>query len=68
MIAEKNPNSVDMCLMTLCKGHIIANSSFSWWGAWLSQSNNVVAPNVWFGPNNMDKSTKDLIPSRWTVI
>ncbi len=68
MIAEKNPNSVDMCLMTLCKGHIIANSSFSWWGAWLSQSNKVVAPNVWFGPSNQHKTTKDLLPSRWTVI
>lgn len=68
MIAEKNPNSVDMCLMSLCKGHIIANSSFSWWGAWLSGSDDVVAPNVWFGPNNQDKNTKDLIPSRWTVI
>lgn len=68
MIAENNPNSVDMCLMSLCKGHIIANSSFSWWGAWLSKSDNVIASSVWFGPENADKSTKDLIPMRWTVI
>ena len=68
MIAENNPNSVDMCLMSLCKGHIIANSSFSWWGAWLSKAPKVVAPNVWFGPGNKDKSTKDLIPPRWIVI
>lgn len=68
MIAEDNPNSVDMCLMSLCKGHIIANSSFSWWGAWLSKSQKVVAPSVWFGPENKDKSTKDLIPPRWIVI
>lgn len=68
MIAENNPNSVDMCLMSLCKGHIIANSSFSWWGAWLANSSKVVAPNVWFGPENKDKSTKDLIPSRWIVV
>ena len=68
MIAENNPNSVDMCLMSLCKGHIIANSSFSWWGAWLSRSQRVVAPSVWFGPQNKDKSTKDLIPIRWIVI
>lgn len=68
MIAENNPNSVDMCLMSLCKGHIIANSSFSWWGAWLSKSAKVVAPSVWFGPENKDKSTKDLIPPRWIVI
>ena len=68
MIAENNPNSVDMCLMSLCKGHIIANSSFSWWGAWLAKSKKVIAPSVWFGPENADKSTKDLIPMRWTVI
>lgn len=38
MVSETNNNYLDMCLMTLCKGHIIANSSFSWWGAWLSNS------------------------------
>jgi len=36
LVAEENSAYVDMCLMTFCKGHIIANSSFSWWGAWLS--------------------------------
>jgi hypothetical protein len=46
IITEKNPNSVDMCLMSLCKGHIIANSSFSWWGAWLSSSDDVVTPKA----------------------
>ena len=40
----------DMCLMTMCDTHIIANSSFSWWGAWLSDSNLVIAPRAWFGP------------------
>jgi len=42
-------NYIDLCLMTLCSGHIVANSSFSWWGAWLSNSKKVVSPSKWFG-------------------
>jgi hypothetical protein len=69
LIAEGNSNYVDLCLMTLCSGHIIANSSFSWWGAWLAKSNNVVAPSGWFaGSDNEHLDTKDLIPETWTVI
>jgi hypothetical protein len=68
-IAEGNTNYVDLCLMTLCSGHIIANSSFSWWGAWLSNSSKIVAPSGWFkGSNNEHLDTKDIIPERWTVI
>ena len=37
MVSEGNDQYIDMCLMTMCDGHIIANSSFSWWGAWLSK-------------------------------
>jgi len=66
MISESGDHYVDLCLMTLCKYHIIANSSFSWWGAWLANSNKVVAPKTWFGEGNSDKNTKDLIPEKWT--
>lgn len=54
----------DMRLMSLCKHHIIANSSFSWWGAWLNPSPEkiVFAPQNWFA-NGTD--TSDLIPSGW---
>lgn len=45
----------DMHLMTFCKNHIIANSSFSWWGAWLCQREDktVVAPEVWMNRKNL---------------
>jgi len=68
LVSESNDNKIDLCLMTFCKSHIIANSSFSWWGAWLSESDKVIAPSKWFGPNNADKNTEDLIPETWTII
>jgi len=69
LVSENNSNLFDMCLMTLCNYHIIANSSFSWWGAWLSDSKKVIAPKRWFGPPLDEKNdTKDLIPSKWDKI
>ena len=70
MVSESEWNLVDMCLMTMCSHHIIANSSFSWWGAWLSGSDNVIAPSRWFGDSGYTAShnTEDIIPDRWTKI
>ena len=68
LIAENNGPYHDLYLMTQCKDFIIANSTFSWWGAWLADTGDVIAPNKWFGPNNADKSTKDLYPESWKVI
>lgn len=58
----------DLRLMSYCKHHIIANSSFSWWGAWLSDNPQkiVVAPKRWF--NNPNLNTKDLIPQDWIIL
>lgn len=55
----------DMRLMSLCQHHIIANSSFSWWGAWLAvnPSKIVIAPKQWF--LNAPHDISDLIPDGW---
>jgi len=60
------PNT-DLCLMSLCSHNIIANSSFSWWGAWLNSNPNkkVVAPDQWFGPAAGIDDISDLVPSDW---
>lgn len=57
-------NYCDMQLMSLCRHHIIANSSFSWWGAWLNprQDKVVIAPQHWFAH---ETSTADLVPTGW---
>tara|TARA_R110000868_G_scaffold391587_2_gene661809 strand:+ start:1174 stop:1983 length:810 start_codon:yes stop_codon:yes gene_type:complete len=70
LVSEENSSYVDLCLMTLCDDYIIANSTFSWWGSWLSQNPNktVIYPDKWFGSNNADKSIKDLFPSEWRMV
>lgn len=55
----------DLALMSRCRHHIIANSSFSWWGAWLGETDGslVIAPRQWFARQSL--SSQDLVPARW---
>ncbi|MCE5286375.1 MAG: alpha-1,2-fucosyltransferase [Pelosinus sp.] len=61
-------NHEDMLLMSACKHNIIANSTFSWWGAWLNQNSNkiVISPKQWYLANKLD--IKDLLPESWIKI
>lgn len=68
MVSESGDQYVDLCLMTLCKYHINANSSFSWWGSWLANSKKVTAPSKWFGPGLEHQDTKDIYAEGWEVI
>jgi hypothetical protein len=61
-------NAEELILMGGCKNNIIANSSFSWWGAWLNRNPEkiVIAPQRWF--NNAEVEVKDRFPSDWLII
>ena len=62
--------TVDLYAMARCADHIIANSSFSWWSAYLgvNPDRRVIAPKQWFGPANEHLDTRDLIPERWELV
>jgi hypothetical protein len=68
---EANPPSApeqDLRLMAACRHFVLANSSFSWWGAWLGEGpgSRVLAPARWF--NDPAKDARDLLPPRWQKI
>lgn len=66
---NKGDNSYwDMKLMSLCRHNIIANSTFSWWAAWLNENPDkiVLAPKAWM--NDKAFSIEDLIPKEWVIL
>ena len=67
-IVENIAPEIEMNLMSKCKHNIIANSSFSWWGAWLNANPEkiVIAPKIWF--KNQQVNPYEIIPSNWVKI
>jgi hypothetical protein len=65
---EQIPDYEEMYLMSLCKNNIIANSTFSWWGAWLNRNPNriVVGPKQWF--TNKTSDELEILPKEWVQI
>lgn len=69
--SENNLPHADLAIMSKCEnGVIMANSSFSWWGAYLNNSpqKKIIAPNSWFGPALRQHNTKDLYMEDWIRI
>lgn len=70
--AMNGADTEDLVRMSECRHHIISNSTFSWWGAWLNQNQDkvVISPSKdnWFGPGNVHLDTSDLIPESWIQI
>jgi len=67
-VGEEVEDWKQMVLMTACDAHIIANSTFSWWGAYLSDKSKpsiVYYPSKWFGRAYNEHDTKDLFPPEW---
>lgn len=66
---RKENSWMDMALMGLCKHHIIANSSFSWWGAWLGEcwDGITIAPRHWYAAESNTRNPY-ICPERWELI
>ena len=67
----EEPDWMDLYIMSWCNHNIIANSTFSWWGAFLNQNpgKEIIIPNEWFGPAQPSTvNTRDLFPKEWKTI
>jgi hypothetical protein len=57
----------DMFLMSKCKNQIMANSTFSWWAAWLNNNidKTIIAPTQWFADDKLELLSGDIVPQKW---
>lgn len=68
------PDYISLYMMSCCNHNVIANSSYSWWGAWLNQNKNkkVIAPAPWFGPGKSEQDrdmwNKNIYCKDWEVV
>ena len=67
---ENEQDHIDLYAMSLCEHHIIANSTFSWWSAYLNTNpdKTVIYPDTWFGPKNNHYKTIDIFPDEWVCL
>lgn len=69
MVNPEIPDYVQMLMIAQCPANIIANSTFSWWGAYLGSQKRVYAPRTWFNPSHtLSSQTSNLIPVGWKII
>lgn len=67
-LADPALDWIDLQLMALCHHHIIANSTYSWWGAFLGDNGRVVYPSVWFGKKLSYIDWTLMIPKEWEMV
>ena len=68
---NSNNNILDFIFMSMCDINIVGNSTFSWWAAYLNQTENnkvIVTENEWFGPGYKHFNLKDTFPESWIRI
>lgn len=66
-VGEEISDVESLLLMSFCQHQVVANSSFSWWGGWLSQNDGIkIAPLKWF--STKEKESSDIVPDSWVVL